>query len=171
MKRILLVAVTLLLAASLAQAQNSTTDTVILSVVVSAEAAIVVTGAATTDLASITGIFGNYVGNTSLTYWIRTAPGVATGDITMQLTAFSPIGGPVVADDLTYMCSSAASGSPCSGPLAASSTGPTPVVTFAEDAHSTIAGDAAGVAWTLINDPAYPVTTYTSTVTFTISAT
>jgi hypothetical protein len=45
------------------------------------------------------------------------------------------------------------------------------VLTLATDKHSTSPGDSGAVNWTLVNDPKYKTGSYTSTVTFTISAT
>jgi hypothetical protein len=45
------------------------------------------------------------------------------------------------------------------------------VATFGANTHSAGAGTTGNsVAWTLLNDPAYPTGSYTAVATFTISA-
>jgi hypothetical protein len=53
----------------------------------------------------------------------------------------------------------------------ASTSAATNVATFGTDAHSSISGNSASVAWSLTNDPTYQTGPYTATVTFTISVT
>ena len=75
---------------------------------------------------------------------------------------------------MTYSCTSAASATPCVGPITASTSGATNVATFATNAHSAAgagSSDAGTVSWTLPNDPVYNTGTYTDTALFTISAT
>jgi hypothetical protein len=93
---------------------------------------------------------------------------------------FSPANGPSVGspltagDKLTYTCtgSGGSSPTPCSSAQTASTTSSTSVLTFSTDAHSNAApGDNGAVSWALVNDPKYKTGSYTSTVTFTISAT
>ena len=176
MKRILLIALTLLLAASLAQAQSSTTGTTTLSVAVGPEAAIVV-NTATSDLTSPS-IFADYAGTTDLTYRVRTSgTGVGSGTIVLQVTSDfgGPAGGPRVASppagtSLTYTCTDPGPGTACTGSITALTASTTNVSTIGANAYSTIAGTLATVVWTLTNSPAYPVATYNATATFTISA-
>ncbi len=112
---------------------------------------------------------------------MRTTKTGGSGTITVKITTdFSGTGGPSVGtpptagDALTYSCTSAASGTPCTGSAnAASTSAATTVVTFGADAHSTggaSASDAGSVTWSLTNDPVYKTGTYTATATFTISA-
>jgi hypothetical protein len=148
----------------------SNTGTTTVSVSVDAEASLEVT-TGSTQLMTSGNVFNVYTGLTNFTYKIRTATN--TGKITVTLGQFSPTGGPTIGgaagDALTYSCTVSASATPCSANTTAS-TSATTVATFAADAHSKPAGDAGQVNWTLPNDPAYPVGTYTSTATFTISA-
>jgi hypothetical protein len=160
--------------AGLAQAQTTT-----LSVVVGPEAALTV-NTSTTSLSTASTTFGNpFTGTTNLTYMIRTSKTSGTGTISVKITAdFAGSGGPSVAaplsagDALTFTNTVSAPGTAATGsPLTASTTTATNVATFGAAASSTKAGNAASVAWSLTDDPAYAAGTYTATATFTISAT
>jgi hypothetical protein len=178
MKKTLMVASVLLLAASFSQAQIGPPATSTLSVTVGAEASITAQAGPLTS----TGTFGNYTGTTLLNYKVRT---IAGGHITVLITTdFSPGGtggGPSVAhpptsgDALTYSCSASnpvtGSATPCSSTQTASTTTDTPVVDFAATTQSASAGTAASTSWTLTNDPSYAAGTYNAVATFTISAT
>lgn len=166
--------------ASQAFGQFAATGTSTLSVVVAPESAISVT-TATTNLAEATGagIFGApYTGTTNFLYKVRSTTVGGGGSITVKITSDFGAGGPSVAtpptgDAMTYTCTSAASATPCTGPITASTSGATSVVTFATNAHSaagTGSSDAGTVVWSLPNDPVYKTGTYTATATFTISA-
>jgi len=156
--------------AGMAQAQTTT-----LSVTVSSEASLTVTGSTTLTDA---GNFADYLGNTSLTYKIRTKSG-GTGQIQLKVTTDfgSAANSPSVAnsgttgDTLTYTATCSLPGTAPTGAQTASTTASTSVATFGASAASAKTGNAASVAWDLVNDPAYAVATYTATVTFTISTT
>ncbi len=171
MKKTLMVASILLLAASFSYAQNSGTSVV--SVNVGAEAAIVVTAGGTALTSSTT--FGDYKGTTNFTYYIRTNTG---GSITVQFDAdFSPTAGPSIAspvtssDTLTYTCTNAITAAACSSTMTVSALTTTyNVATFGALVQSAKGGNAASVLWDLTNDPAYKYGNYTATATFTISA-
>jgi len=161
--------------------QFSGSGTTTVSVVVGAEAAISIT-TGTTSLAEATGptIFGApFTGTTNFSYKVRTTTVGGGGSITVKITSDFAAGGPSVTtpptgDAMTYTCTSAASATPCTGPITASTAGATSVATFATNAHSaagTGSSDAGTVVWTLPNDPLYKTGTYTATATFTISAT
>jgi hypothetical protein len=177
MKRILVFAAALLLAASTAFAQlGTTTVTNNLQVTPVAEAALTI-GATATTLTSPGTNFSNYTGTTNFTYFIRTSQTGGTGSIVLQVTSdFAPAGGPSVAspatgDALTYTCTVSSPGTACTGSLTASTSGTTSVATFSAAAHSAKSGNSASVTWTLPNDPQYQTgNTYTATVTYTISA-
>ncbi|MBZ5542242.1 MAG: hypothetical protein LAO07_01005 [Acidobacteriia bacterium] len=175
MKKTIFLTVALLLMASFAYGQSSTTGTTSLTVNVAAAAALQV-NTATTSLTQ-GGIFSDFTGTTSLTYWVRTTPSSGSGTIVLQVTSdFSPTGGPSVAsppagDSLTYTCTLGGVGTACSGSQTALTTGTTNVATFGANARSAKAGDSASVSWTLTNDPQYPTGSYSATATFTISAT
>ena len=178
MKKTLMVASVLLLAASFSYAQNNASGTTSLAVNVGAEAAIVVN---TTPQFTSSGIFGNYTGTTALTYYVRTITGGSvTVEITTDFSSGGPNGGPSVAtppnsgDLLTYACTavaaSAGSTTPCSSSVTASTTGGTNVLTFAANTQSAKGGTAATTTWTLVNDPNYKAGLYTAVATYTISA-
>jgi hypothetical protein len=179
MKKLLIAAPALLLAASLSYAQSSTTGTSTLSVTVGAEAAIVVQ---TTPSFSSSGIFGNYTATTPLTYFVRTITG---GNIVVEVTSDFSTGGvgggpsvanpPTAGDLLTYTCSAGApvtgSATACSSAQTASTSATTNVVTFGATTQSAKTGNSASTSWTLVNDPSYKAGSYSATVTYTISAT
>ena len=171
MKKLLLLVPVLLLAASLSFAATSADTT--LTVLVGAEAAISVD---TTPAFTSAPPFGNFTGTTTFKYWIRTTPTTGTGVITLKVSSdFAPTGGPSVGsplvptDTLTYVSTVASPGTAVNGTAALTDTN---VATFSAGASSGIGGNSGNsVAWTLVNDPAYPAKSYTATVTFTISAT
>jgi len=181
-KTLSLVALTLLLATSLAHAQlGSSTGTTTVTVVVGAEAALTV--AATPNLTSTGTNFSSYTGTTNLTYFIRTTASGGSGSLTLKVTTdFNcAAGGPCVAtppttgDALSYTCTVANPGNngtatPCTGSQTASTTASTGVATFGADARSLFAGNSASTSWTLTNDPKYKTGSYSAVVTFTISA-
>lgn len=153
-----------------------TSGTSTLQVTVAAEAGISIT-ASTTTLASSGSVFNPYTGTTNFTYKIRTTTSSGSGTIQLQVTSdFGPAGGPSVAssgtsgDTLTYTCSVAASGTPCSGTQTASTTSQKSVATFGSGAHSAQNGDSGSVTWSLKNDPTYPTGSYSATITFTVSS-
>jgi hypothetical protein len=176
MRKILPLLVFLLLVGSAANAQlgtNQVTNNVTLNV--AAESALTIAATPTT-LTSVGSNFSNYTGSTPFTYFIRTTKSGGTGLITLKVTSdFGPAGGPSVAnsgasgDTLTYVSTVSAPGTAVNG--TASTSAETNVGTFGADAHSAKVGNAASVAWTLINDPQYATGSYTATVTFTISVT
>ena len=179
MKRILVLAAVLLVAASTAFAQLGTTSpTGTLSLNVAAEAGLVVNTATTTLTESGSGInFQPYTGTTSLTYYIRTSSS-GTGTIGLRVsTDFAGSGGPSVGtpptsgDAQTYVSTVSSPGTAAAAQTASTSSTLTPVATFGNNAHSTYAGNSASVAWSLTNDPVYAVGAYTATITYTISAT
>jgi hypothetical protein len=125
---------------------------------------------ATTTLSKGDTTFGGYTGTTNFTYKIRTTLSGGTGSITVLVTTFSGSGGPVVAD-LAYTCTAPTSGTPCSSSTAASTTVASGVVSFGADAHSGNTGDAGTTAWTLVDKPDVKTGAFSSTATYTISAT
>lgn len=111
-----------------------------------------------------------------VSYRARTRPGVP-GLITMQVSAFSPLGGPSVsAGALTYTCSGATLGSGC-GSETARSDAQTPVVTIQPSACTGGGGpcsptdpNTVRINFVLENSPAYQTGTYSAQVTLTISS-
>jgi hypothetical protein len=179
-KHSILSAAVLCAGASQAFGQFAATGTSTLSVAVAAESAISVTSA-TTSLTEASGptIFGApFTGTTNFLYKVRSTLAGGAGAITVKITADFGVGGPSVlapptGDAMTYACTSAASATPCTGPITASTTTATNVATFATNAHSAAgagSSDAGTVVWTLPNDPLYKTGTYQATALFTISA-
>ena len=169
MKRIMLfaVAAAVIAVAPHAMAQSTDSGTSTLSVSFGPEASISITNATTTM--SKTGTkFEAFTGTTNFSYKIRTTQSSGTGSITVQVTNFST-GGPAVAD-LSYTCTDTASGTPCSSSTGASTSSGTNVVSFVADAHSADGGDQASVSWTLVDRTGIKTGAYTSTATYTISA-
>lgn len=124
---------------------------------------------ATTTMSKGNTTFGAFSGTTNFTYKIRTTTSGGTGSITVLVTAFST-GGPAVAD-LAYTCTAPTSGTACASSTAASTSVASSVVAFGADAHSADAGDSGTAVWTLADRTTVKTGTYTSTATFTVSAT
>lgn len=153
-------------AAALALAPAAFAADSTVSVEVGPEASFVSTSA-TTTMSKANTTFGAYSGTTNFTYKIRTTTEGGTGAITVSVTEFGA-NGPVIAD-LAYTCTAGGLGTACASTPALLTA--TPVVTFGADAHSADAGNAGTAVWTLADRTAMKTGTYTSTATFTISAT
>jgi len=81
------------------------------------------------NLTSSSTRFGNFSGSFLVSYWARTMTG-GSGSITIQaLSDFSPSGGPTIGS-VSYTCSGATLGTPCSGSHALSTLTQSPVVTL-----------------------------------------
>jgi hypothetical protein len=143
-------------------------DASTLGVTVGPEASFTAVDATTTIQKGDT-TFGGYSGTTNFTYKIRTTLSGGTGSIAVQVTTFGT-GGPAVAD-LAYTCTALTSGTPCSSSTAASTSVASSVVSFGADAHSADAGDSGTAAWTLVDRTGIKTGSYSSTATFTVSAT
>lgn len=130
--------------------------------------------------------FSNYTSASSITvsYWIRTTPSTGSGNVQVQAAEFTPTGtgGPVIGTSggpLTYTCSGATLGTNCSGNQTLSITTQTPVVTSIPAGACTGGGgicssaipNTVSTSFTLTNNPAYKTGSYSSVLTFTISAT
>jgi hypothetical protein len=175
LKALPLLALGLLLMPSLAHAQYVGTPTGIttVSVTIGPQAGLNITNSSTP--LALSG--SDFTGSTNLTYFVRTSATGGGGSITLKVTSdFSPTGGPSVAaplsagDALTYTCTVASPGTACTGTQTSSTTSQTNLATFAANVHSAATGSTASVNWSLYNDPAYKTGTYSSTITFTISA-
>lgn len=123
--------------------------------------------------------FSAFHGSLNLNFMVRTSP-VGSGSLTVQATQFAPTGGPVIAgSNLTYTCSAATVGSACSSstPTSLTTTTATSVVNAIGASTCTGSGCAGSdpqsvhIDFSLINSPQFSTGTYTSTLTFTISAT
>jgi hypothetical protein len=139
-----------------------------LGVTVGAEASFAALAGSTTLSKSDT-TFGAFGGTTTFTYKIRTTTSGGTGSITVLVTTFGA-GGPAIAD-LAYTCTAPTSGTPCASSTAASTSAASNVVLFGADAHSGDAGDAGTTVWSLLDKPSVQTGPYSSTATYTISAT
>ena len=125
-------------------------------------------------------VFSPYGGSLTLLYRVRSTPGGTGGNITLQATGdFSPSGGPTVpGGGLSYTCSAATLGTPCTGSNVVSLTGQTNVATIPPSACtgggapcSAADPNSVKVDFLLQNDPGYQTGSYSATVTFTISST
>jgi len=132
-----------------------------------------------TTLKAVGTTFQPFTGTLAVSYEVRTTP-TGSGSITLQVTSdFTPAGGPSVSTGvLTYTCSGATLGTPCSGTRTASTTTQTPVLTVPASACTGGGGACSGqdpntvnLNFTLTDDPGYATGSYSATVTFTISAT
>ena len=177
LKTLPILAVGLLLTASLARAQfGSPTGTTTVTVTIGPQAGLNITNNST-PLTATGSNFNTFTGSTGLTYFVRTTTTGGGGSITLKVTTdFSPVGGPSVGtpptagDKLSYTCTVASPGTACTGTQTSSTTATTNVATFGTNIHTDPAGSTASVAWSLTNDPKYKTGTYNATVTFTISA-
>ena len=129
-------------------------------------------------------VFNSYTGTLSIQYRGRTTQATGAGTITVKATAdFAPAGGPSIAappttgDALTYTCSAATLGTPCSGQQKVSTSASTNVVTLSASqctggggSCSSTDPDTVNLTFTLTDDPQYKVGSYSATLTFTISA-
>jgi hypothetical protein len=124
---------------------------------------------ASTALTKADTTFLGFGGTTNFTYKIRTSQTTGAGAITILVSTFGT-GGPAVSD-LAYTCTSPTSGTPCSSSTAASTSVASSVVAFGADAHSADGGDSGTAVWTLADRTGIKTGSYSSTATFTISAT
>ena len=184
MKRVLILAAILMLAASSAFAQLGTTaPTATVAVTVAPEAALTIQTPALALTQTGTN-FSDYTGTTAFTYFVRTTKVGGTGTIVLQVTTDFTAGGgstpsvaspPTASDHLYYTCTvpnpTSGTSTPCSGVINSLTTAATNVAAFGTDARSSKAGVASSVVWGLSNDPLYQTGTYTATITYTISAT
>ena len=145
------------------------------SVTIGAEAGLTVPA---TPLFTLTGgPFSAFIATTNLTYFIRTSQAGGSGNIQVKVaTDYTPAGGPsAAAANLKYACTASNPGNNgtatgCTGAVTASTTAQTPVTSFGPDARSSLAGNSVSIQWSLKDDPSYKASSYTATVTFTISA-
>lgn len=130
-------------------------------------------------LANSGSAFSNYQGTLNLSFLIRTTP-TGTGSLTLQATEFSPVSGPSVANgDLRYTCGTSSVGTACSSssPTTVSTSAATTVVSSFGSSRCTGSGcsgsnpQSVQINFTLVNSPQQSTGTYTSTLTFTLSAT
>lgn len=176
-KMIVLAAFALLFTASAAHAQLGTTaPTATITANVNPEMALTLQTPALV-LTQTGNNFSPYTGTANYTYFIRTTTVGGSGAVTVEVTTDFSNGAankpsvatpPTAGDVLSYVGAVSAPGTAASAN--ASTTAQTNIATFGAAAHSTFAGNTGSVAWTLTNDPLYPTGSYTSTITYTISA-
>jgi len=138
----------------------------------------IVVPASATLTTSVT-TFHPFTGSLMVNYEARTTA-AGGGNITLSVSGdFTPSGGPSAASGaLTYTCSGATLGVPCSGTQTASTSSQTPVLTLPASACTGGGGTCSGpdpnsvnLNFTLSDDPGYSTGTYSASITFTISAT
>jgi hypothetical protein len=130
--------------------------------------------------------FSTFSGSLTIQYGARTTQSSGGGSITVEASAdFTPAGGPSIAsppssgDALQYTCSGATLGTACSGTQTVSTKSSSSVVTLAASectggggSCSSASPNTVSLTFTLTDDPKYKTaSTYSATLTFTISAT
>ena len=157
--------------------QNTGQQTQGLTAQLNAYAELSVPGAAT--LTHIGATFQPFTGTVSINYRARTTAASGSASLTLKATSdFSPAGGPSVsAGHLSYTCTSASLGTPCSGTQTVSTTAQTPVVTIGAGACTGGGGacsstdpNTAQLSFTLFNLISFKTGIYSATLTFTVSA-
>jgi hypothetical protein len=178
---LLKIGIALLLVPISCLAQNTTTQRL--------EANIVPLGALFTQSTPVTLTksntnFNSFVGTMTLSYRARTSQWSGQGAITVKATTdFTPAGGPSITrppsagDMFTYTCGGATLGASCAGAQTVSTTAATNVVTLGASACtgggapcSSANPNTANVTFTLTDDPKYKTGSYSTTLTWTISA-
>jgi hypothetical protein len=118
---------------------------------------------------------GTLSGSLTVNYWARTSE-AGGGSVTVQAgTAFSPAGGPSIAD-VTYFCSGATLGAGCSGNQSLTPSTQTPAVslpaavcTGGGSTCSTQEPNSVLLTFSAPDKPLYKTGTYSAQITFTIS--
>jgi hypothetical protein len=120
--------------------------------------------------------FANFTGSVTVQYNVRTTPTVSSTLVVEAATDFSPANGPsIVNSNLTYTCSGATLGSACSGSQIVSTTSQTSVVAVGGGA-CTGAGcggsdpNSISISLTLVDSPTFKTGSYSTSLTFSISA-
>jgi hypothetical protein len=120
--------------------------------------------------------FSDFTGAVTVQYKVRTTPSGSSTLVVKATSDFSPANGPSIANsDLTYTCSGATLGSGCSGSQTVLTSSTTNVVTVGPAACSGpgCAGpnpNSVSISLTLANSPAFKTGSYTTSLTFSISA-
>jgi hypothetical protein len=118
---------------------------------------------------------GALSGNLTVSYWARTSES-GGGSVTVQASSgFSPAGGPSIGD-VTYLCSGATLGAPCSGTQTLATSTQTPAVSLPSGA-CTGGGSTCSIqdpnsvllTFSAPDKPQYKTGTYSAQITFTIS--
>jgi hypothetical protein len=122
-------------------------------------------------------MFEAFTGTIMVQYKIRTTAATGNGFITLQAAGdFSPAGGPSIGSaDLTYVCGGATIGNACSGVQTVKVGSQTSVVSLGA-AICTGEGcpgsdpNSATMTFTLVDSPLFKTGSYSTTLTFSISA-
>jgi len=120
--------------------------------------------------------FANFTGAVTVQYKVRTTPSGSSTLVVNAASDFSPANGPSTANsDLTYTCSGATLGSACSGSQTVLTSSTTNVVTVGAGAcsGSGCAGpnpNSVSISLTLVDSPTFKTGSYSTSLTFSISA-
>jgi hypothetical protein len=120
--------------------------------------------------------FANFTGAVTVQYKVRTTPSGSSTLVVKAASDFSPANGPSIANsDLTYTCSGATLGSACSGSQTVLTSSTTNVVTVGGGAcsGSGCAGpnpNSVSISLTLVDSPTFKTGSYSTSLTFSISA-
>jgi hypothetical protein len=134
---------------------------------------------ASVTLAGSGATFGAFSGTLVISNRVRTTPS-GSGSITLQATSdFTPSGGPKISNGvLTYTCTGASLGTPCSGTQTVSGSAQTPVLsipggscTGGGSPCSATDPNSVNVNFVLTNDPAFHTGAFSAQLTLVISAT
>ena len=130
----------------------------------------------TVTLAHTGATFANFTGAVTVQYKVRTTPSGSSTLVVQAASDFSPAGGPSIANsDLTYTCSGVTLGSACAGSQTVKTTSTTNVVTVGGGA-CTGAGctgsdpNSVSISLTLADSPTFKTGSYSTSLTFSISA-
>jgi len=122
------------------------------------------------------GTFANFTGNVTVRYKVRTTT-TGTSTLTVAATSeFTPANGPsIAASDLTYTCSGATLGTPCTGSQTVRTSTQGTVVTVGGGActGSGCSGNnpnSVSISLRLVNSPVFRTGSYSTSLTFSISA-
>jgi hypothetical protein len=163
------------LSCSPAALANSVTGGQTLSVNIGAIAKVAVVQSSVT-LLHAGSTFANFTGSVTVQYKVRTTPSGSSTLVVKAASDFSPANGPsIVNSDLTYICSGATLGTACSGSQTGSTTTQTTVVTVG---GGTCTGsgctgadpDSVSISLTLVDSPTFKTGSYTTNLTFSMSA-
>jgi hypothetical protein len=122
-------------------------------------------------------VFANFTGAVTLQYKVRTTLSTGSSSLTAKAASeFTPATGPQIANsDLTYTCSGATLGAACSGTQTVSTSSQTNIVTVGSGActGTGCAGadpNSVTVNVNLIDSPVFKTGSYSTSLTFSISA-
>lgn len=154
---------------------NSVSATQTLSANVGAKAKLSVVQSNVT-MVHVGATFANYAGAVTVQYKVRTTPSGSSTLLVQAASDFLPANGPSIANsDLTYTCSGATLGSACAGSQIVQTTSQTNVVTVGA-AVCTGSGctgsdpNSVSISLTLVDSPTFKTGSYTTSLTFSISA-